>query len=701
MRSILLELLRDGPPQNQLLSPLTRYFGLCGEHAAVAVQLPFEHAQWLSRMSSLAYGDSELTEEQQLAARRTRELQLADVAGTLGKVLEQIPGFVAELARCHSGSRDLADRQAQLGTVHLRLVMNANELALLPFELACAPSGFPAAGQALSLQTEVPLCITREIRRSSSIAPNWLRVPKLLFAFANPVSEVPHEAHLLALRRVIEPWVWVKSSSSDDYAKALRKAVSEHLTVLPHASLRALTELCATGAYTHVHILAHGTHLRAGDDRRFGLALHDSVDSQRLDIVDGERLATALRPHLHDRSQTLANPIAVSLAACDSGNVGSVVGAGASVAHELHLKGIPLVVASQFPLSIKGSIEIVSTLYHGLLWGQDPRCILDELRRRLRTQFSDNHDWASLVAYAALPVDMATQSNRLALQQGKRAINAALGPADDLVSEDHFFKDVDPRLPGHDDPLSFLLTKPLEKLSRAARHLKQLLECSPDDVGEIHGLLGATEKRHAELYVRGATSLLDGVLIRETPTSSSEKRKTQWDYHEEARKHLKLARDHYARSFNASRDSTWALVQSLTLDLALDKTGEMYSTPSWLDRWKLAQLLAERDIHGEDPQVKLWGHTSLVELYVLQAQANQALEQTKRVLELRDVRSFDTHSLWRQISRFNGLFDVVNRTTRPPRAGEPSTVSPASSGMARAAAAAMPVAELLQRGRDA
>ena len=35
----------------------------------------------------------------------------------------------------------------------------------------------------------------------------------------------------------------------------------------------------------------------------------------------------------------------------------------ASVAHDLHDQGIPLVVASQFPLSIEGSVPFVERFY--------------------------------------------------------------------------------------------------------------------------------------------------------------------------------------------------------------------------------------------------------------------------------------------------------------------------------------------------
>ncbi len=66
----------------------------------------------------------------------------------------------------------------------------------------------------------------------------------------------------------------------------------------------------------------------------------------------------------------------VTLAAYNAGNVGSVVGAGASIAHALHEEGIPLVFASQFSLSFSGLVILTRVLYQGSLWGQDPRTLL-------------------------------------------------------------------------------------------------------------------------------------------------------------------------------------------------------------------------------------------------------------------------------------------------------------------------------------
>ena len=83
MHTITLELLRHGPSHNQLLSPLTPYLALCENHAAVTVQLSFEHNQFLHRLRALSYrlGDE------------ARAFQLKDTAAALGALLAIVPGL--------------------------------------------------------------------------------------------------------------------------------------------------------------------------------------------------------------------------------------------------------------------------------------------------------------------------------------------------------------------------------------------------------------------------------------------------------------------------------------------------------------------------------------------------------------------------------------------------------------------------------
>jgi hypothetical protein len=74
--------------------------------------------------------------------------------------------------------------------------------------------------------------------------------------------------------------------------------------------------------------------------------------------------------------------------------------------------GVPWVVASQFPLTVVGSVVLGEDLYDELLQGTDPRIALHRVRQHLATRFGDRHDWATLVAYASFPRDFDVQVDR-------------------------------------------------------------------------------------------------------------------------------------------------------------------------------------------------------------------------------------------------------------------------------------------------
>jgi hypothetical protein len=100
------------------------------------------------------------------------------------------------------------------------------------------------------------------------------------------------------------------------------------------------------------------------------------------------------------------------------------VAPGASIAHELHAGGIPWVIASQFPLSFAGSAVMAEVLYERLLRGDDLRCVLHDLRQRLSTECSGTHDWAALVAYAAMGDNFEREWAQFGHKQTHRAIDA-------------------------------------------------------------------------------------------------------------------------------------------------------------------------------------------------------------------------------------------------------------------------------------
>jgi hypothetical protein len=84
-------------------------------------------------------------------------------------------------------------------------------------------------------------------------------------------------------------------------------------------------------------------------------------------------------------------------------------------------------VASQFPLSVEGSVPFVERFYAGQLGGEHPLVSLYDVRRLLHSRMSGEvHDWASLVVYEAFPPDLPEQLEKLRYWQTRSAQNSAL-----------------------------------------------------------------------------------------------------------------------------------------------------------------------------------------------------------------------------------------------------------------------------------
>ena len=667
MRTITLELLRHGPAHNPLISPLTPYLALCENHPAVTWQLPLEHNQLLHRLRALSY---RLGEE-------SRTFQLQDTARLLADLLATIPGLAVEMARTDAGP------------VHLRLVLSASELALLPFELALTPTGLPGAGQPLLLQPQQPVCITRETRRVADAAMPWPQETRVLMVVASPpgVPAVPDLAHLLALRGRL-----AASIGSPDQ-------IDRHLTVLTQASLQAIEAACAQHDFSHVHILAHGSEYAAGYDTRFGLMLHAAGNPDGpADIVSGERLGGALRTTRQGGNGRLSSPAVVTLASCNSGAVGSVAGAGASLAHALHLAGIPMVIASQFPLSFGGSVRLVEKLYDGLLWGDDPRSLLIELRGLLHSQFPETHDWASVTAYTSLPADFEQHLGAAQIQRAMTAINVALAGADTAVArlaaaaqaavaDPGAVPDPDPASPAHPPhPAHSAMTAAADaeistavaQVRSAKQRLTDLVARHPDQRGRVLNLLASTEKREAE-FAHSRAAGLAGPGAAFTPDAS------MWAGLARARQ---LYFDHYALG-----RSPYAAVQYLSLravlqhagrDAAGAATGGVASVAGAADQpgraadklWDLAEVQAQLDLQGTDSQSRVWALGNLIELYLLAPTIPGvaargpdwpalAEAHTQRLLATCSNGAFELFSTRRQIKRYTDWYARLARPDRP------------------------------------
>ncbi|MCC6292780.1 MAG: CHAT domain-containing protein [Bryobacterales bacterium] len=588
MKQITFELLRHGPPHNQLLSPLTPYLALCENHPATSLQIPFEHNQFLHRLRALAYQDEP----------GPRAFQARDTARTLGDLLGGVPGLVAGMNRGRAGGANASHTADESRAVHLRMVLSASELALLPFELALSPAGFPGAGQPLLLQLQNPVCLTREVRRVAAQSPPWPGRPKVLFIAASPAGAgpIPFEEHLAALRNQLEPWANYSAPADERHAALLH--------VLPQATCEEIEQICSRERFTHVHILAHGIQYEEGFDVRFGLALHDRMNPHGpADAVSGERLATALCP-----VQTGGHPwrpLAVTIASCDSARQGGVLALGGSAAHALHLAGIPFVAGSQFPLSTAASLDFVNILSEALLWATDPRIALNTLRRRLHTLYPDTHDWASITAYAALPENLESWLAQAHRNQTCASMEAALSFADFVMAG---------MAPGPPSgtPRLHMLAEATARMEEGRRRLDALFHSAGSGRDTIAGKLAATEKRCAQAYFY--FSALD-------PANAS-------GYAAQSRNLLNFSRRHYWDAFELNRHSSWALVQFLSLDLILRRLTlagdaaslifeehQEHTRPSAL--WTLAHTLSLADLHGHGEQRRIWALGNLAELHVL------------------------------------------------------------------------------------
>jgi len=621
IENIKLEFLRPGPAHNQLLSPLTPYIALCGREGPVTVNFPFEHRQLLNRLERLRY----ITPSGAIPPQQ-REAEVQEIGEVIGEVLGDVPALATQIGNARINSK---------GLVHLRLSLSAHELALVPFEMSIAPDGFPGSGSPLFLQSRVPISLTREVRRDRPLPVSWDRTPRILFAFANPgsLAPVPAQEHLEALRRAVDPWVkW--RQTPEDRVKELKSLI----TVLPDATLENIRQACSEWEYTHIHILAHGGRFEHGGDQHYGLALCIENNATQADIVDGERLSLTLTAAVSSGSVRHC-PAMVSLATCDSGNIGSVITPGASIAHQLHAGGIPWVIASQFPLHMRASSIATEILYEGLLRGEDPRWVIYNVRQRLRTRSAGTHDWGSIVAYASLPWDFERQVETFRDRQIRAALEVKFDKAERIL-ETSAKAGAAPAKGA--TPAEFAKLKSLYDSIREdlAMWLDDLPSSAPkQDRAERLGMCGAGEKRIGILFNREGN-------------------------HEQEKKAYVAACEFYRRALLADPVNHWVMTQYLSMRAVLAGKERLKSLAgeygSW---WIAARQIALWELPSVTGENKAWAHGTLAELEMLAAIYTEGklnrkevkrliIEHCRAIRDLSVKNAFPVNSTLRQFQRY-------------------------------------------------
>lgn len=583
-----LEIARPGPLHGQLLSKLTNYLALCDGVEADTFQLGFDHHEITEDLLGLRYyiGDAGT----HLVPNALRTASLERLSRRLASTLDQMRSFQTRFAE---GAQD--------ALTHLRLILNGNELSLVPFELATVPVGWRGSGAKLMLQARARTVLTRELRDSSRYRVEWNRPPRVLFCTASPkgFAPPPARAHLHALSRAMRDWC------ERDRQGNRPLEPSDAITVLEDVSLDTIGAATASAEYTHVHILAHGCALPHQRDR-YGLALAQRRDPTGIEAVDAKGLAQALWGQHGCRKP----PTLVTLATCDSANQNTVIRPGSSIAHELHQEGVPWVVASQMPLTFKGSATLTRLLYGGLFNGEDPRWVLYRLRGELARD-PESHDWASLVVYASFPADFEKQVHDFAIGQIKSHINSAFGRVQ--------------RKPESSTQEFALIDRQIDRWQGL---IPEQGRRNDADRSEFLGMRGSVCKQRAELKPAAGLALTEARA--------------------QAGPLLRHALKHYRDAAALQLGNHWVVVQYLSLCELLGEAPE----PGWR---QVAERSAALDLELE--KGRTWANASLLEIAVLDGEGRcldrdvkgWATEFTKRVRSRDDFTYFSTI---RQLRRY-------------------------------------------------
>lgn len=365
----------------------------CGSHEVMSpltLVLEFARSELAGDPFAFRLGAQEYVlrrEDGSLATSRLvwDEALLADLAAVrvpgcepalLARLGEILRGFLLPLG-WHEREAALQAALSSERRILLCIRSAAAELYALPWELL----SFKATGQKIG---EIPSVLLRYEWPGTSSA---LEAPdsaprredgRILFAWSAAGGRVPASEHLSSLCQASQTADFPFRSDAD---------------VLPHASCAGLSSALRAARrdgrdIAVLHLLCHG--IAAG--RTFGLAV-DKAEGDGVDVVDAGRLRQILAPY----ADTLR---LVVLCACESGHSGALGNQLGSVAQALHRAGIAAVLASRYPLSMRGSVLLTRTLYTELLGGPHAlEASLLSARRRLIEE-GTGLDWASLMFYA-------------------------------------------------------------------------------------------------------------------------------------------------------------------------------------------------------------------------------------------------------------------------------------------------------------
>ena len=569
-----------------------KYIRTCGyQRTADEVVVRIEPKELRRCLNQLRYGFNR-TAESETAAQRLLGVEA-------GYFLEE--------------SQFFPDGRAALHQVDI--VTHASELRAYPFEAIYAN-----ASDAYLKSPDKGMILTRRIRSDFSYAvPPWPEVPSVLFVHAqvdHDLSQCLIDEHRLALSEALAPW-----GNPEDLEK------KKLLVVREIDSAEALAQARTLADFSYIHILAHGAKVASKDmeeyETEWGLRLGrgDAVAASQKAIAD------ALKP-------INEHPLVVTLAACDSGTAERPELGNSSLVETLHRNGIPVVVASQFPLTTRGSITLTKEFYRPLLSGADVRIALHAgrvaLREEARQVDERRHDWLSLVGYVRLPAEGYSQYLRaFGLRVQLHILEAARKDAEPLFAES--------------SPPRETFDKVESRLCERILQLQGQKEAlSGDQEGALQaecvGLLASASKSLAEVRFVQAWRFPEEKARFESLSRTALEDSLKW----------------YSQTYRRDMSKHWHGIQKLALEAAL--TGRISDPMELTIVGRVAQIAVDEN------QDEFWACGTLAEAILLGALVSRGFDLARAQIELgrlcersaKDVKDngFAVKSTRRQLARY-------------------------------------------------
>lgn len=567
MRSELIEYFRYGDLETGMLRRDDKFIRSHGSKPVVEVSTPFNQLQLLRELSEHFRYDQQEEDQQRTIASISNELKDFFIA------LEELSVDPGEL-------------------IQIDMVLNASEMGLIPFELFCDQAGRPYFAH-----EDYNFVLTRRIRGNyNEKTIGWPVIPRILFVTANPgypetvFQEIVPDDFLGSFNFILEQ---LGGSTEDSrYFKHLKDPTFEDFQ-------REIYEAIESGQrYTHVHIVAHG--YRVIDEAfpynsEYGVAF-PSANNQP---TKAEKFKTLFGGISKD-----SLPIVVNYLICDGANFSNALIADKNPVQVTHREGVPVVIGSQFPLSMNGARRFTELFYKELFSGLDVREILGKIRRDLYNSSSKlyNHDWISLVSYVSLPEGYLDYLDKFKLEKELINLKAVRKQTEDIEDAarvkrdnyiDHYYR-----------------------LERSINTLQQFFSDYGENKAHLKlenaGLLGSAYKRQAEL------KFLESRRIDSNPRQSLDVQ----------REKLRLAMDWYKLAAEKNLSHHWSVTQFLSLETVLQGAiqDEGY--------WQAARLGAEKEYKlGLDnaeliSQKQLyWALGTLIELRLLKGVSGTEKEE--------------------------------------------------------------------------